>query len=191
MPSDTPQQNANNEPVAPQPIPEPSHLMVEVQGAVAQPGIYELPAGARIADALTEAGGTTEAAEIRDVNLAARLDDGSVLSIPFSRQSGYQAYATAAQLNPPQYTRSGWNSGVGEMGTTRNDQPAVPSTDCLDLNTASQSALETLPGVGPKTAEKIIRYREQHPFSSVQDLLNIPGIGDKRLESLASFVCVP
>ncbi len=169
----------------------PSHLneiMVEVQGAVPNPGIYRFRAGTRIQDAMERAGGPSTMAEIRDLNIAARLIDGSVLSVPYQQQHGNVTQATAAQLNPPSYTRSGWRGG--------EEVPILPgaavgsSTRCVNLNTATQQELEELPGVGPKTAAKIMRYREQQPFASPEDLRNIQGIGEKKLESLRRLICV-
>jgi len=175
-------------PPAPPQAAEHSQIMVEVQGAVARPGMYRIPSGARIHDALERAGGPTADAEIRDLNIAARLADGSVLSIPYAQRPGGRPEATAAQLNPPRYTRSGWREGGGEM--VQSGTATASGAGCIDLNTATQAELETLPGIGPKTAMKIIHYRTQQPFTQVEDLRNIQGIADKRLESLRGLVCV-
>lgn len=164
-------------------------LMVEIQGAVSTPGVYSFPAGARVVDALEKAGGALEVAEIRDLNIAAALLDGSVLSVPF-RQVGRTPQAVAADLNPPAYTRSGWTekTGPATLPTGAVVVPATPSK--VNLNTATQAELETLPGVGEKTAEKIMRFRETQPFTQVDDLRYIQGIGDKRMETLRPHVTV-
>jgi competence protein ComEA len=181
-------------PAMPEPDPEPApssqvtDIMVEVQGAVSNPGTYRFPTGARIHDAMDRAGGATTVSEIRDLNIAARLLDGSVLSVPYQQQHGNITQATAAQLNPPGYTRSGW--GGGEEVPISPGAAVGSGTRCVNLNTATQQELEELPGVGPKTAAKIMRYREQQPFASPEDLRNIQGIGEKRLESLRGLVCI-
>jgi competence protein ComEA len=164
-------------------------LMVESQGAVSAPGVYSFPSGARVFDAMAKAGGTLKGAEIRDINIAAVLVDGSVLSIPF-RQVGRNRQAVAADLNPPIYTRSGWTekAGPATLSTGGVATPATPSK--INLNTATQAELEALPGVGEKTAEKIMRFRETQPFTQVDDLRYIQGIGDKRMETLRPHVMV-
>lgn len=164
-------------------------VMVEIQGAVSAPGVYSFPSGARVFDAMEKAGGPLEGAEIRDINIAATLVDGSVLSIPF-RQVGRNLQAVAADLNPAIYTRSGWTekSGPATLSMGGVAAPAAPSK--VNLNTATQAELEALPGVGEKTAEKIMRFRETQPFTQVDDLRYIQGIGDKRMETLRPHVTV-
>jgi competence protein ComEA len=167
--------------------------MVEIQGAVAAPGMYSFPGNARVYDALEKAGGASENAEIRDINIAATLLDGSVLSIPYRQNDGQIALPGAADLNPPAYTRSGWReSPSGKVGpgsaTSREGVPDSPAK--VNINTATQAELETLPGVGEKTAEKIMRHRETQPFTHVDDLGFVQGIGEKRLETLRPHVTV-
>jgi len=167
--------------------------MVEIQGAVALPGNYSFPGDARVFDALQKAGGPLDNAEIRDINIAATLLDGSVLSIPYRQQHAGVALPGAADLNPPAYTRSGWaeiqteRSGA-RAASTPDGAPAPPAK--VNLNTATQAELETLPGVGEKTAEKIMRFRETQPFTHVDDLRYVQGIGEKRMETLRPHVTV-
>lgn len=162
--------------------------MIEVQGAVATPGVYALDADARIYNALMAAGGPHAEADLSDLNIAARLVDGSVLSVPYRAASPGDGTPGAAALNPPAYTRSGWQ-GVGQSSIAVGAVTA-PAGGRININTATQAALEELPGVGPKTAEKIIRFREMQPFSSVEDLQYVQGIGEKRLETLRPHVTV-
>ncbi len=176
------------EPIPTSPQPVTPKIQVEIQGAVQRPGAYAFAPGTRLYEALQRAGGVTASAEIRDLNIAAPLRDGSVLTVPGEISHSSPSGATAAQLNPAEYTRSGWfQEGAGPQSRT-----AVGGTrsGCTDLNHATSAELEALPGVGPKTAEKIIRYREQQPFTQVEDLRNIQGIGDKRMETLRSLICV-
>jgi competence protein ComEA len=140
----------------------PAALYVDVVGAVRRPGLYRLLHDARVADALTRAGGPTRRAQVDLVNLAAPLADGEQVVVP---QRGSVA-APAATAGAP---------GV--------------SAGPVHLNTATAEQLDTLPGVGPVTAQKILDYRQQHgAFSSVDELDAVPGIGPARLEQLKGLV---
>ncbi len=140
-------------------------LVVHVVGAVRNPGLYRLPQGSRINDAVTRAGGPTRKAAVELVNLAAPLADGTQIVVP----------ARA----PPVRAGSG---GVGETAPT---EPAGP----VHLNTATLEELDALAGVGPVTAQKILDYRTEHgAFASVDELDAIPGIGPKRLAELRDLV---
>lgn len=128
-------------------------LTVHVAGAVRRPGVYRLPDGARVVDAVRKAGGATKAADQQGVNLAAELRDGQQVVVPERATAGVSG---------------GTGTGPG-----------------VDLNTASAEDLQQLDGVGPTTAEKIVRLREQRGgLASVDDLDEIPGIGPKKLEAL-------
>ncbi len=138
-----------------------SRVVVDVVGAVRRPGLYRLPQDSRIADAVTRAGGTTAKADLAQVNLAAPLADGEQVVVP--------------QRGAPGAAGSASSPGV----------PAGP----VQLSTATLEQLDTLPGVGPATAQKILDYREKHgAFSSVDELDAVPGIGPKRLEQLRELV---
>jgi competence protein ComEA len=139
-------------------------VAVHVAGRVRRPGLVRLPAGSRVQDAVRAAGGTTPGADLDAVNLARKLVDGEQVRIPARGQA-----ATAA---PP---------AGGPEG-----QPAGP----LDLNTATAEQLDTLPGVGEVTAGRIVAYRTAHPFTSVDELLEVPGIGQRRFEQLKDLVTV-
>ena len=141
-----------------------SFVVVHVVGAVHRPGLYRLPQGSRIFDAVRRAGGATPKAALALVNLAAPLADGTQIVVP----------ARA----PP----------AGGAGGSTPDVPAAPAGP-VHLNTATLEDLDALPGVGPVTAQKILDYRQQHgAFSSVDELDAIPGIGPKRLEQLRDLV---
>ena len=135
--------------------PEPSTIVVDVEGAVAAPGIRELPAGARVADALAAAGGYAEDADLEaaaaSINLAQRLEDGVQIVVP---RLGARPVATA--------TQAGGGSGA---------EPPAPDDPggLVDLNTASAEELEGLPGIGPVTVERIIQARQERPFASLED----------------------
>jgi len=138
-----------------------SRVVVDVVGAVRRPGLYRLAPGSRIADALTRAGGATAKADLAQVNLAAPLADGEQVVVP---KRGAVVAAT----------------GAGASGT---------ATAPVQLSTATLEQLDTLPGVGPATAQKILDYRQEHgAFSSVDELDAVPGIGPKRLDQLRELV---
>jgi competence protein ComEA len=144
-------------------------LVVDICGAVARPGVYRLPAGARVCDLLGAAGGATSQAELSAVNLAAKLTDGQQVAVP---KHGEAAVATTA----------GGSGGAG--GTSA---PAAP----VNLNLATVEQLDALPGVGPSTAQKIVDYRTANGgFRSVEDLKNVSGIGDAKFASLKDLVTV-
>jgi competence protein ComEA len=143
-------------------------ILVHVLGAVAHPGLYELSEGARVIDAIAAAGGYTEAADQAQLNLARMLSDGE------------QLYAPSIGEAPPPAAGSGAGAG-----------PAAETGALVDLNTADGAVLETLPRIGPETARKIIEYRESSgPFTAVEQLLEVPGIGQKTLDGLRELVRV-
>jgi len=140
-----------------------AQIVVDVVGAVRRPGLYRLRRGARVADAVERAGGLTRHAQREAVNLAAPLADGEQVVVAVQGQSV-----------------SAVGSGAGAAGG-----PAAP----VSLSTATAEQLDTLPGVGPVTAQKIVAYREEHgAFTSVAQLDAIPGIGPARLDELRGLV---
>ncbi|MCX5768917.1 MAG: ComEA family DNA-binding protein [Candidatus Hydrogenedentes bacterium] len=188
-------------PRAPEP---PALLGVSAAGEVVRPDVYMLPEGARVRDLVEKAGGATALADLSDINLAARLIDGSTLTIPARRQPGKKTLP-AAYVNPPPYTISGWQPPPQEAPAETppvagSDVPAAAAsaeaplapekTGLIDLNSASQDELESLPGIGPKLAAEIIAYRSRTPFASVDDLTNVSGIGPKKLEGVRNLVTV-
>lgn len=142
-------------------VPEPRGVTVDVEGAVRRPGLYRLEPGARVADAIARAGGVTRHADRALVNLAAPLADGEQVVVPRVGSAGVVA--------------------AGGSGSSR----ASP----VNLNSATIEQLDTLPGVGPVTAQKIVDFRREHgPFTSVDQLDAIPGIGPSRIDNLREHV---
>jgi competence protein ComEA len=136
-------------------------LVVDVVGAVRRAGLQRLPQGARVADAIARAGGATRRADLAQVNLAAPLADGEQVVVP-------------ARGSAPAVTSA---------------TPDAVSTEPVHLSTATAEQLDTLPGIGPVTAAKIVAYRQQHgAFRSVAELDAIPGIGPARIDELKGLV---
>ena len=176
-------------PVA-QPIPsaaaDPEPCVVAIDGAVQKPGLYTLQAEARIWGLLEAAGGPTEGADLYDVNIAAPLRDGLSLHIPTLEESLAQAaQGIPRAINPPEYRCYGWRANAEGDGSTANTSAA---DSLVPINTASKERLESLPGIGPATADKILRYRDQQPFTSIDDLLNVNGIGPKKLADIRPLI---
>src|SRR5207237_3478496 len=142
-----------------------ARVVVDVVGAVRRPGLYRLSDGSRIVDAIARAGGATRKAALAQVNLAAPLADGEQVVVPLR----------GATVAAPAATGSGTGTGA----------PSAP----IQLSTATLEQLDSLPGVGPATAQKILDYRTKHgAFSSVDELDAVPGIGPKRLDQLRDLV---
>jgi competence protein ComEA len=153
-------------------------IVVHAAGAVSRPGLYRLPRDARVADLLDAAGGPTLETDLDRVNLAAPLADGQRLYLP-RRGEG-----SPAVVGPDGGAVSG---GTGATGATASGAPSGP----IDLNTATAEQLDTLPGVGPATAAAIVSHRERNgPFSSVDGLLDVRGIGPSKLEAMRDLVTV-
>ena len=143
-------------------------VVVDVVGAVRRPGLYRLEQGTRISDAVSRAGGATPKADLALINLAAPLADGEQVVVP---KRG------AAPLGAP--TAAGGSAGGG----------AAPATGPVQLSTATLEQLDSLPGIGPVTAQKILDYRQKHgAFTSVDELDAVPGIGPARLDQLKDLV---
>ncbi|MCL5258245.1 MAG: ComEA family DNA-binding protein [Firmicutes bacterium] len=151
-------------------------VTVYVVGEILRPGLYRLPAGKRAADAVARAGGFTPAADPAGVNLAQRLNDGDQITVP--KLGAQAACAPARRLR---------------RTTSRRRKPAVraPAQVSLDLNAASAEALAQLPGIGDRLAARIVRYREVNgPFASVDELADVSGMTDSRIQKVAPFIIV-
>jgi competence protein ComEA len=148
-------------------VPPTGPMVVDVAGAVVHPGIYRMPPGSRVADAVAAAGGPTAQADVDQVNLAELVSDGQQVRVP---RPGDPPPVVAARASPG--------------GAT-----TVPAP--VNLNAATAEQLDTLPRVGPATAAAIIEWRTRHgAFHTVDDLLDVSGIGPARLEQLRPYVRV-
>jgi len=152
--------------------------VVHVAGAVRRPGVYRLPTGARVQEAVRRAGGARRGANVNGINLAAKVVDGQQVVVPPRTPSGS---GPAAGAGTPAVGSAPAGSGSAGAGAG----PGPP----ISLNNATAEQLDTLDGVGPATAQKIIAWRTQHGgFRSVADLGQVPGIGPKKLAALRDRV---
>lgn len=149
-------------------------MKVYVSGAVLMPGIYDVSMGARAYDAIAAAGGMTNEADADRVNLAKKLKDGDHVNVAFVKSS-------RTRSNKSTKTKDSTRSIAAE-----NDN----SVGLININTASQSELDSLPGIGPAMAKRIVAEREKAPFTSVDDLLRVKGIGPAKLNKLRSRIRV-
>jgi competence protein ComEA len=168
---------------------------VYLTGAVAHPGVYELPAKARINDAIEQAGGLVEGSAANYVNLAARFQDGEHVHIPYLEEieSGEAARIAAAGASGAVGAVGGGGAATGDASTAADasGQTAAQAPQKVNINTADKTQLESLPGVGEATAQRIIDYREKSGgFKDIEDLKNVSGIGEKKYAELADKVCV-
>ncbi len=146
------------------PPPAPSPIRVHVTGAVLAPGVYKLPEGSIVQGAVEAAGGPAADADLERINLAVELRDQQQVYVP--RQG---------EENPPSLV-----SGGGDSATTP-----------VNINTAMSAELETLPRIGPTTAQRIMEYREASgPFGTIEDIQNVPGIGPATFEGLKDLITV-
>ena len=158
-------------PVELMPSPTPAPIVVYVTGAVKRPGVYRLPLDSRLADAVLQAGGFIDSAEIAKVNLADKVIDGDQIVIP-----------GAVSVPTPILTIG----GDGILVT-----PTPPAGEPVDINTATVEELDALPGIGLTAAKAIVEYRTTNGrFTRVEDLLKIPGIGPTTLDQLRGLVIV-
>lgn len=147
-------------------------IYIDVKGAVRRPGVYRMQSDDRVLDAVMEAGGFTDTAAHDGINLASRLSDEMVVYVP------YVMDGEAVGESPDHTTETAW-------ATIEEDDGLV----CI--NGSDQTALETLPGIGPAKAAAIVQYRDDHgPFSNEEELVQVPGIGDKTYETLRSLIKV-
>ena len=161
--------------------PLPEDVQVYVHGAVQSPGVYELFPGARIADAVEAAGGPVPEADLAAINMAQRIVD-----------EGYY-YVPRAGETPPMASREGYRSNPFHDSSAEPPSPATanPAQGLIDLNTATDEELATLPGIGPARAQAIVDHREQHgPFASAEAITEVHGIGQGIYQQVRELVTV-
>jgi len=158
--------NPSGEAVTLRPVPTEKPMVVHITGAVPRPGVYALPQGARIQDGISAAGGFLAEADKTNINLAQLLEDGEKLDVPYVE-------------------------GGSPVITTPVPEVVTSTTELVNINTASSAELDTLPGIGPTTAQKIIDYRTQNgPFVNTEDIINVSGIGPGTYERIKTLITV-
>ena len=166
------------EPIALQPSPTKAPIEVHVIGEVVRPGLYTLPEGSRVQDAIDAAGGLLAGMDTNSLNLAAKVEDGQQLKI-----GNVTTLAGASGTNPAT------GAPFSVLPTQPGLNPTNPSGDLIDINTASADELATLPGIGPTTAQNIINYRDQHgDFGTIEDIMNVPGIGPSTFDAIQDLI---
>lgn len=188
-----------SDPLAPPAPPAPpARIGVGILGAVKSEGLYYFDQGARVRDLLQAAGGEREDADLSDINRTALLIDQTTLLVPRVISQGGEYYSDPPMTyNPAPYTRSTWyqfnkkteaaqtSVAGGTIATAKG-----ASAGLIDINTATQAELETLPGIGPATAQKIIAHRQSAPFQTIEDLEKVSGIGPAKMNAVRSMITV-
>jgi competence protein ComEA len=151
------------------PAPTPQPITVYVTGCIKSPGLYQLSNGSRVVNAMEIAGGNCQSANLEGINLAAKLSDGMQVDIPFEGN------------------QSSTHPIVDENNLTENDTNMKEAS--ININTASWEVIETLPGIGPEKAKQIVKYRQETgSFLTLEDLLNVPGIGTTIFNQIKPFL---
>lgn len=177
---------------------QPGRVVVYVAGEVARPGVYTLPSGTRVDAAVRAAGGALPAADPLAVNLAAPLADGERVLVP-PRGAPAGDYGRAATVSVgdagpstgrhAHRRRHAGDPSIGSRHARRHHK--VPPSSPIDLNAADPLQLQQVPGVGPSLAERIVAFREINgPFRSVDELLDVGGMTDRRLDAISAYVVV-
>ncbi|MFN4032309.1 MAG: helix-hairpin-helix domain-containing protein [Fimbriimonadales bacterium] len=165
-------------PAPPAEPPTPEEIAVHVAGAVKKPGVYRLSPNSRVDDAIRLAGGARENADLDALNLAELITDGQKIYVPRKGETPPTTTIAPSTPHPPYAPRA---------ETSKPAKTRFP----IDLNTATAEQLQAIPGIGPVLAQRIVDYRHAHGrFHSVDELLEVSGIGPKRLENMRPYVAV-
>ena len=149
-----------------------AEIIVHIDGEVVKPGIVCLPTEARITDAISAAGGLTELADTSKINLAYSLQDGQKIYIPSINDTQVETYI---------------QNDAGDNVIVQDSS----SSSLININSATQSELDSLPGIGPSTASKIIDYRNKNgDFKNIEDLMNVSGIGEAKFNNIRDYICI-
>lgn len=163
-------------------VEEAKKIAIHITGEVKKTGIIYLEKGARIADAIAEAGGATKNANLDQVNLAYVLEDGQKIYIPNKKE----------KLEAGEYIiENSGNNVLVENGKSSSTNSSKGVGGKVNINSANQTELETLPGIGPSLAQRIIEYRESNgEFEKIEDIQNVKGIGDSKYSNIKEKICI-
>lgn len=194
---------------------ETTKLVVHVAGAVKNPGVHELKENARVHDAVREAGGAKPNADLEQWNLAAKVTDGMYIYVPAKGEKpkdpeGSELPPEALRGNlplrieiPPEFRRQVTNTSKAPRKTTpakskdaepkgqepKKEKEPLPALRSVSINDGTMDELETVPGIGPSTAQKIVQYRKEHNgFVVLEELVLVPGIGPAKLASIRKYL---
>lgn len=157
-------------------------IIIHITGQVKNEGIYELEENSRIADCIEKAGGLTNEANIKEINLAYILEDGMKIYIPKINEDYKNVDNTDAYVSKE-------NSDIDNSDKNINTSKSTSKTTKININTASQTELETLPGIGTSTALKIINYRKENgKFNNIEDIKKVSGIGDSKFSKIKDLI---
>jgi len=166
----------------PEPTATPGPLRVFVNGAVAAPAVYEMSPGSIVQQAIEQAGGFTAEADTAVVNLALPLQDGMQIYVPTVSEMTEQRQAV---ISSPTVRTDEIELDLG------GDTAVATDGEIVNINTADVAQLDTLPGIGPSTAEKIVEYRDTiGPFATIDEIMSVSGIGPAKFEQIQSFITV-
>ena len=156
-------------------VTETDEILIHVSGCVKENKVVSLPSGSRIDDAIEAAGGLTKDADLSNVNLAYILEDGEKIYIP---KKGEQL----SEFSP---------SLIINNSSNVSSNTASSKSTKININKATQAELETIPGIGPSTALKIVTYRNENgKFKSIEDVKNVSGIGDSKYEKMKDYIAI-
>lgn len=166
-------------------------IIVHISGAVKQEGVVELEEDSRIADAIEKVGGLKENAEIREINLAYKLEDGMKIYIPTKEEIKNKESQEVNQENEHVYGGTKENSSQVRNLQKNSESKETIRNKKVNINKASQEELDSLPGIGPSTADKILEYRKQNGnFKSIEDIKEVSGIGESKFEKIRNMITV-
>ena len=178
-------------------------IVVHVSGAVNKEGIVELEENTRISDAINKAEGLKENADTKHINLAFKLEDGMKIYIPTIEETREQNEQNepSGQKDPNEQSQNQTlidetskyitSSGGVVQDEQTNEQSEQKKNQKININTATQTELETLPGIGPSTSLKIINYRKENgKFKNIEEIKEVSGIGDVKYENIKNLICV-
>lgn len=177
-------------------------IYIYIIGEVNQPGVVILDEGSRISDAINSAGGTTANADLSKINLVYTLQDGMKINIPNSEQLKKEPDFQYITSNASDETLNESSSGNGSVsassysnGSSNDNKTSGSSIDAqsniVNINTATQTELETLPGIGPSLALRIIEYRKENgKFNNIEEIKNVKGIGEAKYDDIKKHIKV-
>ena len=182
------EEEVSNENTVEEPKEEKSKkIIVHISGAVKQEGVVELEENSRIADAIDKVGGLKENAETREINLAYKLEDGMKIYIPTKEEMKNKE----SQENEYVYGGTKENSSQVSNLQENSESKETIRNKKVNINKASQEELDSLPGIGPSTADKILEYRKQNGnFKSIEDIKEVSGIGESKFEKIRDMITV-